>query len=263
MSMKRSRPRLLPVVIAAAAGLLGLKTLGLVMHGGYVLGPAAERSGFARVLTEPRRNLDIDPEPTGATPAKKDAAKDGGAKGAGEAAKPPEPPAQPLPPPISAAERQVLEKLSERRKQLEERAKELDVREQLLKSAEQKIEERLAELKGSAGSPDEAEKPKEKTEGPYRALVTIYETMKPRDAAKVFERMETRALAPLASQMNPRKFSEILAQMSPESAEKLTQTLMRPKPGSGGAAQGAPKQEAQKKPDVEELPRLDRKGKAE
>ncbi|HRJ69479.1 MAG TPA: flagellar protein FlbB [Beijerinckiaceae bacterium] len=266
MTARRPRPRLLPVVIAAAASLLALKTLGLVTQGGYVLGPSAERERFARALTEPRRNFDPDPEPTGATPAKKDTkepAKDAAAKDAPAPAKPADPSSQPLPPPVPAAERQVLEKLSERRRQLDDRAKELDLREQLLKSAEQKIEERLGELKGGEKPAEDGGAPKDKSDAPFKSLVTIYEAMKPRDAAKVFERMEPRALAPLVSQMNPRKFSEILAQMTPESAEKLTQALMRRSdPAHGGArSQPAHSSETPKKPELEELPRLERQPK--
>ena len=145
--MKAARvipPRILPVVIAAATGLLTLKTLGLVTQGGYVLQPG-EGSGFARGLSQPRRDPawasgdDI----TGASSAPK----------APAAPKQEEPgrkadPNQPLPTPLpTAAEREVLENLGSRRKALDERSKELDLREQLLKSAEKLTQERLDELK--------------------------------------------------------------------------------------------------------------------
>ena len=50
----------------------------------------------------------------------------------------------------------------------------------------------------------------------------MYETMKPKEAAKIFDRLDIKVLAEVASQINPRRMSEIMAQMSPETAERLT-----------------------------------------
>ena len=50
----------------------------------------------------------------------------------------------------------------------------------------------------------------------------MYETMKPKEAAKIFDRLDSKVLIEVASKINPRRMSEILAQMSPEVAEKLT-----------------------------------------
>ncbi len=59
----------------------------------------------------------------------------------------------------------------------------------------------------------------------FKGLVTMYETMKPRDAAKIFDRLETSVLIEVASQINPRNMSEIMALMSPDSAQRLTVEL--------------------------------------
>ena len=53
----------------------------------------------------------------------------------------------------------------------------------------------------------------------------MYETMKPKDAARVFDRLGLDVLVPVVQQMNPRKMSDVLAAMSPERAEKLTVAL--------------------------------------
>ena len=55
----------------------------------------------------------------------------------------------------------------------------------------------------------------------------MYETMKPKEAARVFDRLPLDILVSVATQMNSRKMAEVLAVMSPESAEKLTVALAR------------------------------------
>ena len=55
----------------------------------------------------------------------------------------------------------------------------------------------------------------------------MYESMKPKDAAKVFDRLEMPVLYQIASQIAPRKMSDILGQMSPDVAERLTTEMAR------------------------------------
>ena len=50
----------------------------------------------------------------------------------------------------------------------------------------------------------------------------MYESMKPKEAAKVFDRLNMRVLVEVVNAMNPRRMSDILAQMTPEVAERLT-----------------------------------------
>jgi flagellar motility protein MotE (MotC chaperone) len=125
--------------------------------------------------------------------------------------------------PNSGAERVLLERLQDRRHELDSRGRELDIRENLLKAAEKRLDAKLAELKSVEGQiktdiaqKDEAEAAR------LKGLVTMYENMKARDAAKIFDRLDLRILFDVATQINPRKMSDILAQMSPESAERLT-----------------------------------------
>ena len=56
-------------------------------------------------------------------------------------------------------------------------------------------------------------------------LVTTYENMKAKDAARIFDRLEMRILVEVASLINPRRMSDILGQMSSEAAERLTVEL--------------------------------------
>jgi flagellar motility protein MotE (MotC chaperone) len=59
----------------------------------------------------------------------------------------------------------------------------------------------------------------------FKGVVTMYETMKPKEAAKIFDRLDIRVLLDMASRMKPQIMSAILAQMSPEAAERLTVEL--------------------------------------
>ncbi len=127
---------------------------------------------------------------------------------------------------LSPSEKALLERLSERREQLENRGRDMDTREKLLESTEKKIEQRINQLKELEEKAAAALAKKAEGEGQtLKNVVTMYEGMKPKDAAKVFDRLSLDVLVPLVVQMNPKKMSEVLAVMTPESAEKLTVAL--------------------------------------
>ena len=126
-------------------------------------------------------------------------------------------------PPPSAGERAVLESLNQRRQELEARAHELDLRENLLAATEKRVEARLAEIKETEARINATVHKKDEAEAArFKSLVSMYENMKAKDAAKIFDRLDMRVLLELASQINPRRMSDILAQMSPDVAERLT-----------------------------------------
>jgi flagellar motility protein MotE (MotC chaperone) len=136
---------------------------------------------------------------------------------------------------VSPSERAILERLQSRRQELEARAREIDIRESLLKSAEKRIEGRVEEMKGIESRIATATDQKNEAEAArFKGLVTMYENMKPKDAAKVFDRLEMSVLFDLASKIAPRKMSDILGQMSPAAAERLTVEMARR--ASGGDA---------------------------
>jgi len=150
-------------------------------------------------------------------------------------------------PVMSAGERAVLESLQQRRQELETRAREIEVRDSLLKAAERRIEQRLQELKemetrltGASAKKDEAEATK------FTSLVSMYENMKAKDAAKIFDRLDLRILVEVVNAMNPRRMSDILGLMQPEAAERLTVELAN----RSGAVERAPAA-------VPELPKIE------
>jgi flagellar motility protein MotE (MotC chaperone) len=272
--------RLLPLVLAAIIGLVALKTMGLLLDGGYIFNerevpPPKPGSWAQQMFNFPSggsSNALGDPaDITGSVEEKKDAAK-GDAKSEGkpeakpegksekgaEAAKGAEP-ARPadltaMPQPgnaVSASERAILERLQDRRQELDTRAREIDIRENLLKAAEKRIEGKVAEMKAVEARIGAANEQKGQVEADrFKGLVTMYESMKPKDAAKIFDRLEMSVLFQVASKIAPRKMSDILGLMQPEAAERLTVELARRAGGDTASAMALPKIEG--RPTVED-----------
>lgn len=227
------RLRLIDAVTLAAAGLLVLKLSAIAMEETKPQ-PGASLPDFARVLAKARSNYEpADPTTTGSVTAKEPEK---------PAAEPEKPAPRPPPPPetMPASERALLERLSARRDALKQRSEALDLREQLLGTAERKLEEGVDTLKqgedkseGGGTQRGEAEK------AALKNIVTMYETMKPKDAARVFDRLTLEVLVPIVLAMNPRKMAEILALMQSEPAEKLTVALANRARGQGNPASPA------------------------
>jgi len=249
--------RIIPVVLVAIAALLVLKSTGLIFNGGYTLAgaddarvtgtlPKPPAEATVRVPPAPETAVPLPqrsqpsrswahqmfnfPDVTGSVgepPAKQEPK-------AKAKASPKDPPPTPdgIQIPVdggrmlSPAERAVLERLGERRTELEARAKELDAREAVVLAAEKRLESRIAHLKQLEAQINDMVRAKDEEEAArVKNLVTMYENMKPKDAARVFDRLDMKVLLEVTTQINPRRMSDILAQMSPEAAERLTVEL--------------------------------------
>jgi flagellar motility protein MotE (MotC chaperone) len=250
------RLRLIDAVAVAAVTLLAIKGLDHALRpAAPPVPPAVAGSGvvpgealppFARAIAHARTNyVPPDVVATGANPERAASA------GAGEGRPPPPPGPAPAPPgPGSSSERALLERLGERREELQQRSRDLDMRERLLENAEKKIEGRINELRGMEERGDPARKPE--PDATMKNLIVMYETMKPKDAARVFDRLAHDVLVPVVLQMNPRKMAEILAVMTPEAAEKLTVALAHRARGTAPERPAAPAPQA-----LNELPAID------
>ncbi|VAW11373.1 Flagellar motility protein MotE, a chaperone for MotC folding [hydrothermal vent metagenome] len=129
---------------------------------------------------------------------------------------------------VSSAELALLESLRKRRAELDARAAALEMRENLLKAAEQRIDEKLSALKVYDSKIEARFKKQEDAENEQFAnLVSMYENMKPKDAARIFNRLETVVLLNVASRMKPRKLAPVLSRMESASAERLTMEIAR------------------------------------
>lgn len=228
--VRQFRLRLIDAVALAAGGLLVLKLLSLLQAG---LPESAELPEYGRAVARARTGYEpYDPVTTGSVGAKE-------APAAATEKSPEPPPARPAPPaagnPASPTERLLLEKLGARRDALRQKSEELELREKMLGEAERKLETGLGDLKKAEDKVDAVAKAKEETEKQgLKNIVTMYEAMKPKDAARVFDRLGLDVLVPIVLAMNPRKMSEVLAVMQPETAERLTVALANRARGAGG-----------------------------
>jgi flagellar motility protein MotE (MotC chaperone) len=239
--------RVIPVVVIAVFCLAVLKVAGLLLDGGYVFDYDPGRTtsswaqqnlnfpGGAKQAAPPKDDGDI----TGSVEGKKEASKE-------EKPKPEAPDTKPdglvLHPeenqqPVSVSERAILERLQSRRQELEARSREIDIRESLLKEAEKRIQTKVDEMKSvEAKTAAENAQKADAENAKFKGIVTMYESMKPKDAAKVFDRLEMPVLIQIASQIAPRKMSDILGLMQTDAAERLTVELARRATGDNGAA---------------------------
>jgi flagellar motility protein MotE (MotC chaperone) len=271
--------RLIPIVLVAIVSLFVLKVSGLVFDGGYTLADRLkDRDKTLQITTadsvpEQTKIVLAGAEPEAKPAPRKPWAQEmfnfngeandvtgsvGASEGAsaekkGPVSNQPPPPtkleiggaAGPLPTMqvASAGERAVLESLQERRRELDKRAHDLDMRESLIKAAEKRVEARLGELKALETRAGEASSARDQAQAQqFKTLVTMYETMKPKEAARIFDRLDLAILVEVATQMNPKKMSDVLAQMGPEAAERLTvEIARRANAGSSASADALPK----------------------
>jgi flagellar motility protein MotE (MotC chaperone) len=161
-------------------------------------------------------------EPAPAAPSATPAAPGDAPTASGDSAKPHASP----PPKFSASEVEVLTELSKRRAELDKRADDLDHRELLLKAAEQRVDDKIAQLKDLQTQVDATvDKVKADDDERLKSLVRIYENMKPKDAAAIFEGMDVPAVLDLLTRMKDLKTAPILAAMAPDKARAVTVAL--------------------------------------
>lgn len=232
--------RLLPIVVFATAALLVLKSIGLITHGSYVL----TGTEFAQAQSAPTDSGATAAPASGDQPALSptDEAAVNRASDAlfSDPATPTPNAAQPDAVPytktksgekvqlrgddgLSDTERAVLERLSDRRAELDKQAKALDTRQALVDAAEKRLSERiqtLQELEKRITSLVDEKKAMEDKQ--FAGLVSMYESMKPKDAAAIFNQLSMDVLLRVSTAMNPRKMAPVLAAMATDKAQQLT-----------------------------------------
>jgi flagellar motility protein MotE (MotC chaperone) len=258
--------RLIPIVLFATISLLALKVSGLVFDGGYTLAERMQARYRGDLQITSRDSVPDQPkivlteryakpgtagrrqpwaqemfsfnggsgDVTGSVGATEEKPSDPALK---VSDKPPDPTklevagaAIPLEPGriASPGERAVLERLQTRRQELDTRNRELEMRENLLRAAEKRLEAKVTELKSTESRVNTAMGTRDKVEAErFKSIITMYENMKAKDAARIFDRLDMKILVDVSTQMNPRKMSEILGQMSPDAAERLTVELAK------------------------------------
>jgi flagellar motility protein MotE (MotC chaperone) len=137
---------------------------------------------------------------------------------------------------LSATEVQVLQALQARRQTLDQRAEQYDTQDELMLAAEQRLNERLTELRtlethvnDLLGQLDEAQEQR------LASLVDVYQRMRAKDAATVFDGLDDDVLVQVASRMRQANLAEVMGRMEPARARALTQMLAdRARPPTSG-----------------------------
>ena len=124
-----------------------------------------------------------------------------------------------------------------RNAKLEERERALERREALVKAAEQRLAEKINELKllqagieRQAVQANQTKPGDQERDEQLRRLARVYEDMRPREAAKLFEQMEQGLLLDVAGRMKTFKLAPVLAAMDAKKANQLTAELAKRKP---------------------------------
>lgn len=127
-------------------------------------------------------------------------------------------------------ELELLQDLAKRRQELIVREDEIDARNRLLDAAEARIDTRITELQEIRTSIEALVRQYDKQEqAELESVVKIYETMKPKDAARILGELELTTLLGIMERMKERKTAPILAAMPPARAREVTEELARRK----------------------------------
>lgn len=138
---------------------------------------------------------------------------------------------------FTKSEIELLQDLSERRKEIEARRSELQQLEVVLKATEKRIDSKISDLETIKGEiEDLINKYNDQEETEIQRTVKTYETMKSKDAARIFNQLDLRQLLDIFNRMKESKAAAILADMEPLRAKEVTARMLdrREMPKLGG-----------------------------
>lgn len=128
--------------------------------------------------------------------------------------------------PQSRTEAQIQAEIAARKAKVATASPDTDLRQRLIEAAEKRIDGKLGALKGLQGDLKRLTgERQEQVDKQFASLVKVYETMKPKDAARIMERLDLKVQLAVASRMKEQKMAAILANMDPEKARDLTMGL--------------------------------------
>jgi flagellar motility protein MotE (MotC chaperone) len=120
----------------------------------------------------------------------------------------------------------LLEAIRQREAQLAAEEKRLADRKQTLAVSEAKLAEQLAAFeKAQANLEKTLAMADQAAERDLARMTTVYENMKPAEAAKIFETMDVGFAAGLLARMRPDVAAQVLTGMTPETAYAVTLTI--------------------------------------
>lgn len=128
--------------------------------------------------------------------------------------------------PQNRLEAQIMDDLAKQRQASASRKSDAEMRERLLEAAEKRVDGKITELKTLESRLKELTNQRDEQENKqFASLVKVYETMKPKDAARIFEKLDLHVQIAVAHRMKEAKMAAILAEMSPDAAKSLTMAL--------------------------------------
>jgi flagellar motility protein MotE (MotC chaperone) len=120
----------------------------------------------------------------------------------------------------------LLRAIRDREAQLDAEAQQLADRAQALSVAERKLAEQLTAFEVAQRNLEQTLAQADKAaERDIDQMKTVYESMKPAEAAEIFTRMDTSFAAGLLSRMRPEIAASVLAAMEPDAAYAVTLTI--------------------------------------
>ncbi len=117
----------------------------------------------------------------------------------------------------------LLQRLGARSAELDKRQADLEMQASLLAAAQKKLDDQtkaLADLQAQVAAAVDQKKAAEDQN--FKGIVSMYESMKPADAARIFDTLDLNVLIKVAQAMNPKKMAPVLAAMAPQPAQALT-----------------------------------------
>jgi flagellar motility protein MotE (MotC chaperone) len=206
-------PRLLPLVAVAIGGVLAIKALSDLPAMPQLFAATGARAEEAPSPAKHAGPLPVAIAAAVAAPASVHACAQSPAELAKAAG-------------LSPGELQTLQNLGARRGQIDDRERLLDTQLQLLAAAETKVDAKMkalngvkAQIQALLGQADQQE------QAEIDRLVTVYEKMKPADAAAVFATLDDKVRIPVAAKMKAAALAQILAKMPTTEAKKVTESL--------------------------------------
>ncbi len=120
----------------------------------------------------------------------------------------------------------LLQNLSVRRVELDRKEQRLDERESLIAAAEARIDTKIEEMKSLKSAIEGLVETKEAQEDDrIKKLISVYEKMKPKDAARIWNDLDMDILLQVALGMREANTAAVLSEMTPDRARALTSEL--------------------------------------
>jgi len=127
---------------------------------------------------------------------------------------------------FSPIELEILQTLSKRREAIDQWQKDAETKENLLANTEKRIDGKIVEIETLKKEVQAVlDKYNEQEDAKIRSLVKIYESMNPKDAARIFDEIEMPVLLMVIDKMSEKKAAPILASMDANKAKQLTVEL--------------------------------------